>query len=467
MKRAAGIDWAGRRPCLRFAEVGVACLCLALMSPRARCQAAGQSSSSAPNPDTQAPQSAQTYAGGAAPVPDPRKPRPAKPGALTLQQVLDKARTTNPTLLAAEANLRSVRAQEIQAGVRANPYLGVTGTDVTQGANDNNPYNYSVQISRLFERGNKRGYRLDNARATTAQTAAQLQDNIRQTVLQVKTAFTNMLFAKQSLEISRAQLADFRHEVEVAHDRYVAGDIGRLDFERLDLQLGSFESDAANDAIALRQAGDQLQTLMGTPTPSPDFDVTGDIIPPLVTETREQLIQQALTNRPDLAAAHAGVEVAQAGYHLAMANGTTDPTLEAEYDRTGPDNSAGFSVNIPLRIFDRNQGNKETARLTIDTARFTETAARNQVVSDVAQAWIAYTQAQTLSDRFGGHYLDESADVLGISRFAFDHGGLALIDYLDALRDARSSTADALNAYKQTWLAIHLLSTASATELLP
>jgi outer membrane protein, heavy metal efflux system len=231
--------------------------------------------------------------------------------------------------------------------------------------------------------------------------------------------------------------------------------------------LGSFESDVANDSIALQQASDQLQTLMGAATLSPTFDIAGDIVPPLVTQTRDQLVTLALATRPDIAAAHSGVDVANSAYRLAVANGTTDPTLEAEYDRTGPDNSAGFGVNIPLRIFDRNQGNKEVTRLAIDSARFTETAARNQVVSDVDQGWIGYVQARTLSDRFGNHYLDESTDVLGIARFAFDHGGIALIDYLDALRDARSSISDALSAYQQTWLAIHQLSAASATELVP
>ncbi len=83
------------------------------------------------------------------------------------------------------------------------------------------------------------------------------------------------------------------------------------------------------------------------------------------------------------------------------------------------------------------------------------------------QAYIGYVQSKRLSDRFTEHYLDESRDVLTIAQFAFEHGGLALIDYLDALRDARSSTSDALNAYSQTWLAIHQLSAATATELVP
>ncbi len=415
----------------------------------------------------------QAYAASASPGIDPRKPPPAKPGALTLQQVVDRARTSNLTLLAADANLRSVRALERQAAVRANPYLGVVGQDITEtGSNVNNPYAYSVQISRLFERGNKRGYRIEDAKATTAQTAGQLGDTIRQTILQVRTAFTHMLFAKQSLELSKAQLADFRREVEIAQDRYKAGDLGKLDFERLDLQLGSFESDAANDEIALRQASDQLQTLIGVGVPSQTFDITGDIVPPSLTQTREQLIQAALTTRPDLAAAQSGVAAAQAAYRLAVANGTPDPTFEAEYDRTPEGtgynpNSFGFNVNIPLRIFDKNQGNKEAARLTIDAAQLTLGATRNQIASDVDQAWVAYEQAKTLADRFGNHYLDESTDVLGIARFAFDHGGLALIDYLDSLRDARTSTSDALNAYQQTWIAIHQLSESSATELIP
>lgn len=158
---------------------------------------------------------------------------------------------------------------------------------------------------------------------------------------------------------------------------------------------------------------------------------------------------------------------ALANSRLAIANGTTDPTLEGEYDRSGTYNSAGFSLNIPLRLFDRNQGNKETARFQANASRFSETAARFQVISDVDQAWVGYVQSKHLSDRFSAHYLDESRDVLSIAQYAFEHGGIALIDYLDALRGARATTLDALNAYQQTWLAIHQLSAASATELTP
>ena len=427
----------------------------------------GESSASGQAAQGQGQSPAEIYAAGANAGPDPRKPPISKPGALTLAQVLDQARAKNPTLLAAAQNLRAVKAQELQAGVRANPFLTVYGTDITEDANQSTPYNYSVQMSRLFERGQKRRWRLDDAKATTSQTKAQLDDTVRQTELTIKTAFTQMLVAKEALELATATLKDFRHEVEIGNDRYKAGDLGKLDFERLDLQLSSFESDESNDIVTLQQASAQLQTLMGVDVPKPDFDVAGDVIPPVITQTEDQLMQAALANRPDYTAAKFGTIAAEANAKLAIANGTTDPTLEAEYDRSGYENSAGFSVNIPLRFFDRNQGNKQTARFQADASHFTELAAKNQVSSDVAQAWVGYEQSKRLSDRYSDHYLDESHDVLTIAQFAFEHGGLALIDYLDALRDARTSTSNALQAYQQTWLAIHQLSAASATELVP
>jgi len=400
-------------------------------------------------------------------VADPRKPVASSPGALTLQQVIDAAKAKNPTFLAAERNLRAVRAQEIQAGVRANPYFTLYGTDLTEPASAPNPYNASAQLSRLFERGEKRKYRLEDARATTAETQAQLEDTIRQTTLVLKTAFTQMLQAKASLQLTSSMLKEFQHEVDIAQDRYKLGDLSKIDFERLDLQLASFESDEATDIVNLRQSADQLQNLMGVENPTPDFDITGDIVPPAIAQTREALTQTALDKRPDYAAARFAVTAAEANRKLTYANGTTDPTLEVEYDRAGTENTVGGSINIPLRIFDRNQGNKQTSVFQEDASRFTAAAARNQVVSDVDQAWVGYTQAKRLADRYTDHYLDETRDVLNIAQYAFEHGGIALIDYIDAVRDTRTIDGAALTAYQQTWNAIHQLSAATATELVP
>jgi outer membrane protein, heavy metal efflux system len=386
---------------------------------------------------------------------------------ITMQQAVELARAKNPTLLSAQQNLLSVKAQEIQAGVRQNPNLIATGSDVTQNAQAANPYYYSVGVSRLFERGEKRRWRLDIARSTTVQTDAQYHAQEQQTILAVRQAFTNFVIAKAAKKLADDNLNDFKHELDIGQERLKAGDLARLDFERLDLQLAQFESDESNAVTNAQQASVQLQVLLGYDKPRQDFDIVGDVVPPVVSGTMQDLEQKALVARPDYHAAHLGVAVADANVKLAYANGTADPTLEADYDRNGNDNSAAFSLSIPLRLFDRNQGNKETSKYVAQASRFTELAARNQVIGDVDQAWIGYANAKVLSDRYNGHYLDEAKDVLDISRFSYEHGGLALIDYLDALRQSRSVTSDALNAYAQTWMAIHQLSFASATEVIP
>jgi cobalt-zinc-cadmium efflux system outer membrane protein len=387
---------------------------------------------------------------------------------LTMQQAVDLAEAQNPTLLAAQLNLLSVKAQEITAGLRANPYLGITGQDVTNAAdNPASPYAYSAQVSRLFERGEKRRWRLDTAHATTDQTRDQYFLQEQQTVLGVKQAFTNMVLAKAALELADDNLKDFRHELDINKARFDAGDIGKLDYERLDLQLAQFESDQTSAALNLKQSSYQLQTLLGLPRVTDTFDVLGDIRPPVVASNLADLEQRALTARPDYKAAQDAIRVADANLKLAFANGTTDPTLEAEYDRAATYNSFGFNINIPLRIFDRNQGNKQVTKYLAQGSRFGEIAARNQVFSDVDQAWAGYISTRGLADRYNSHYLAEAKDVLDIAQFAYEHGGLALVDYLNALQSDRTTTSAALNADAQTWLAIHQLSFATATDVAP
>jgi cobalt-zinc-cadmium efflux system outer membrane protein len=389
------------------------------------------------------------------------------PAPMTLQQVVEAAEARNPTLLAAERNLESVRAQEIQAALRVNPEFTVYGTNVSlpaQGAS--NPYAYSLQLSRLMERGEKRRWRMDAAQATSRQTEAQYHDQQRQTILAVKQAFTNMLLAKAALKLAQQNRQDFAHQLEIDHERFTHGDIGKLDYERLDLQMAQFETDESNAQAALADASLQLQTLIGFDRPSDNFDIAGDLVPPVLT-TPPDLEQRALASRPDYQAAQFGIHAADANVKLAYANGTTDPTLEAEYDRSGTYDSAGFSINIPLRIFDRNQGNKLTSQFQAQASRFSEVAAHNQVISDVHQAWVQYTTSKVVSDRYNGHYLAEATEVLSIAEFAYRQGGLALIDYLNALQDHRTTTLNALNSYAQTWMAIHQLSFATATEVAP
>ena len=154
--------------------------------------------------------------------------------------------------------MTATKQSEITAGLRVNPNFNLTGSDVSLAANSNNPYFYSAQVSRLFERGQKRRWRLDVAHSTTDVTRSQYADQERQVVLAVKTAFTQMLGAKGAFDLAKQNLDDYRKTIDLSRERLRAGDISATDFKRLDLQLAQFESDYDNAHTNLVQASDAV-----------------------------------------------------------------------------------------------------------------------------------------------------------------------------------------------------------------
>ncbi len=402
-----------------------------------------------------------------APVAGNSSPSSSKAAPLTLAQVLDLAHRANPTLMSGAQHLAATRAQEITAGLRQNPVGIIGGQLFTAGADDNNPYFYQAGAQRLFERGNKRQNKLDVAHSTTALTGFQLDDQRRQTDFAIRQAFSRMLYAQDALAISRDNLEGYRKTVDLMKIRLEAGDMNQTDFDRIDLQLAGFESDLDNANLTLRQGSIALQTLVGVPSPTDDFAIAGTIDPPVITTTEDELRRAALANRPDLKAAQSQVEVNAATVKLAAANGTADPTIEGEYERSGHVNTFGGNVNIPLRIFDRNQGEKERSRYELESSRLALTAAQNQVVSDVDSAWAAYLAARAQTERYQSKYLSEAAHVRDNLEFSYRNGNSTLLDYLSALSDYRQVNLASLTAKLQLLLALEQLNFAAHTEIIP
>ena len=136
---------------------------------------------------------------------------------------------------------------------------------------------------------------------------------------------------------------------------------------------------------------------------------------------------------------------AQIAVKLAKANGTADPTIEAEYERSGNANTVGGNINIPLRIFDRNQGNKETSKYTAQANRFAEIAARNQVFSDVDSSYATLTSTLNLLQSYKARYLAQASRVRDTISFSYEHGAASLLDFLNAQADYRGVQLNYLN----------------------
>jgi cobalt-zinc-cadmium efflux system outer membrane protein len=358
-------------------------------------------------------------------------------------------------------NVDEMKAEEITAFLRPNPQFTMLadGTQIAPHDGVWTPFKgtyESPNFSYLHERDHKRELRLKSAQEGTRITASQHEDLERNMVFALRTAFVGTLQAKFVLDMAKADLAYYDQIIDISHERLKAGDIAEIDFDRIELQRVAYESEIETAMVNLRTAKIQLLQMLDDRTPVDQFDVSGpfdfsDNLDPLETYR-----DAALAARPDLQAALEAIQQSETNHKLAEANGSTDPTFAAWYTHNASTNNPngsetlGVSVSIPLRVFDRNQGEKKRTLIDIDRSRQAGEATRAQVFSDVDTAYEQVRSNIALLKPYKAKYNDEALRVRDTVTFAYQHGGASLMDFLNAQSDYRQvqlAYAQLLGAY--------------------
>jgi cobalt-zinc-cadmium efflux system outer membrane protein len=120
---------------------------------------------------------------------------------------------------------------------------------------------------------------------------------------------------------------------------------------------------------------------------------------------------------------------------------THNPSFNNPYDN----NTLGASVNIPLRIFDRNQGQKTLTRIDIGRNERLRDANQALVFSDVDSAYWTLVQNVNLLRPYKTKYLKLASDTRDRISFSYQNGGASLLDYLDAEKASRDIRLAYLN----------------------
>ena len=368
--------------------------------------------------------------------------------ALTWEQVKAKFEAVNPVLKADAANVEEMKAEEITAFLRPNPQftIAVDGTQIAPHDGVWTPVKGTTEqpnFSYLHEREHKRELRLESAKEGTEITQSQHVDLERNLVFGLRSAFVQTLQAKAVLQLAKADLKYYDKIIDISRARFNAGDLAKIDLARIELQRVQYESEIETAIVNLRTQKIQLLLLLDDRTPVDQFDVTGlfDLGPPL--QPLDDYHQIALTNRPDLRAAIETIQQSQTNHKLAVSNGSTDPTFGAWYTYNSSTNNPnanqtlGLSVSIPLRIFDKNQGEKKRTLIDIDRSQQAAEAAKAQVFSDVDGAYELVRSNIALIKPYKEQYLDQSLYVRDTVTFSYQHGGASLMDFLNAQSDYR------------------------------
>jgi cobalt-zinc-cadmium efflux system outer membrane protein len=395
----------------------------------------------------------------------------------TWEKVVQRFEASNPNLLADKLNIDESKAQEITAFLRPNPTftLSADGTQIAPDKGIWRPFTgtfESPSISYLHERQHKRELRLESAKKGTLIAESSHADVERTMLFNLRSAFVSTLQAKAVLQLARDNIAYYDRLLEISRNRFSAGDIAQIDLDRLELQRVQYESDLQAAEENLETAKIQLLTLLNSRDPLDQFDVTGlfDFNDQLMP--RDEFRKIALDTRPDLKAAIETVDKAQTDHKLAVANGSTDPTLSAWYTHNSSNNnpfginSLGVSVGIPLRIFDRNQGEKLRTQLDIDRNEKLLEAARALVYSDVDSAYAMVNSNVILLEPYKKTYLQQAVEVRETVFFAYQHGGASLLDFLNAQSDYRMVELNYVNLIGSYLTAAAQLNLAAGREVI-
>ncbi len=415
----------------------------------------------------------QTPAPAAAPSPTAASPAPAS-ARIALDDAIRLALQHNHALQAMRSTILQSQAEETTANLRPNPTLGLDAQylPIFQPNQFSSDYldqqaQFDAGVGYLFERGKKRQHRLKAAQDLTTVTRSQVSDSERQLIFNVGQQFIDVLLAQSTLDFALQDLDSFQKTVDISKERLHAGDMSEGDFLKMNLQLLQFQMDVSAAKLAKLQSLAALRQLLGFESVPDDYDVMGSLDYQPVNADLAALKSLAALNRPDLRAAQQSVTAAESQLALQQANGKMDVTGTFNYTHTAGLNTGAFFYNMPLPIFNRNQGEIARARFAITQAQEQASETTQQVSTDVVSAYGNLHSNDEIVQLYQGGYVDQAKQSRDISEYAYRKGAASLLDFLDAERTYRANQLAYRQALANYMLALEQMRQAVGTRNLP
>lgn len=378
---------------------------------------------------------------------------------LTVNDAVQRA-LRSPRVARADAVVQEAAGGVRQAGLGPNPRLYVQSEDLRPWA-DNFDFGSKTEdygyIGQSFEVDGKRRKRVSVAKARLRQASANRALELRQLAASVITTYWSAVELKRVADLLEDDLKAVDDMVEYHRKRVDAGamrgvDLLRMQIERDRLKL-TYDA-AQRDA---QQARLELFKSMGTaPTEEPlTSNVEAEPVPLVIDP------QLALQQRPEMEAAQAAVDAAEADVALQKANGVPDPDVFGGYKRNNGDNTAYASLQIPLPVRNRNQGEIERARASLAAAQAALRVTQAQILIEVQQAQANLAaQSRTVKESLP-QLRQHAAENLDLVSQAYRLGGVDLLRFLDAERtrfDVEVSAIRALSQLQQSAAQLQLAS---------
>jgi outer membrane protein, heavy metal efflux system len=403
------------------------------------------------------------------------------PDGLTLDQAIDLLLRQNFDLRAKKLELPQARADVLTASLRANPIFYADTQLVPYGSDSirrpDGPTQYDVNISHPLDLSHKRLARIAYASRALKVMEAQYQNEVRLAIQNLYIAYVDVLAARENvryLQTSIVGLDDVLRTYEALKKEKNAYSAD-VDQARADRETAAVALLDAEEAV--RQRKRVLGELLNLPLDQSERielrGTIGDLAPPPPPE--QELMQLAISSRPDVAAFRLGIVAAEANLGLQRANRFQDAYLLYQpytYQNNAPylrqsGTSWAWGITVPLPVYNRNQGNIERAKINIQQTEVQLSYQERRVALEVQQAINEYR----VSGQIVGHIRQQVMPPLERAfkdrGRLFQEGEVARVAFLDARRkynEMAKAYLDALVRHRRSML---LVNTVVGQRVLP
>lgn len=366
---------------------------------------------------------------------------------VTLAEITDLAQTHSPQLQAAAAAVEAARGEAVQAGLYPNPV--VTGGSNQLGGQGSQYYAVLSQ-----EIVTKHKLQLDRAAATQSIFQAEF-DFVRlrfDVLTAVRRDFYSSLAAQRRVEILEELVRLLTQSRDTSERLRKGGEGTKADVLLLQVQLQQAEVALENARTLLEAARRQLAASAGVHAMDID-SVFGDLARDVRFEDfepgRAWLLQENAATRK----AMAEIDRNEILLRRAIVEPFPNLTVQAGYQNavTPPHNYGIIELEVPLPVWDRNQGGIRAARANVTRAVQSLEQVRNQLVREYAQAVGQFRAAQQRVTKFEEQILPTSHEAIEIAQQGYEQGEFDFLRLLEAQQTLVRSELEYVTALENMW----------------
>lgn len=390
---------------------------------------------------------------------EPTSPQALPAGqSLTLEQLLQMARTNNPTLGEARAGIRKAAGRTLQAGLWPNPTIGYAGDEIRGGSFGGGEQGVFIQQNVIL------GGKLDLDRKIFAQEGKQTEAESEEQRLRVDTsvriAFYESLAAQEMVQ-TRSKLSGLAKDaVETTQQLF---NIGQAD--EPDLLQAQVEADEADLAVLVaeqdhRRAWGVLSAVVGKPA-MPLAELAGNL-DDLPSVDPDRMVETILRDSPAVKIAELNSARAEAALARARREIVPDLFLRAglsnDFEPVGtaavrPTGLIGFAeVGVDLRLFNRNQGNIQAARADVERARLEVQRVSLALRQMAAPVLENYASSRTVAEMYKSRTLPNAQRAYELYLQRYREGAAAYPQALIAERTFFDLQANYISALENVWI---------------